>query len=101
MTSKTNVERFHVSLELVKLFAEVAGDPNPIHQNEKVAREMGLEGPIAHGMFIYSHLLRRLDEGVQAEFEHTGVKWDLVDTKCRFHQYVPIGGTYQSIVEVG
>ena len=31
-------------------YAEAAGDPNPIHQDEAVARSVGLPGVIAHGM---------------------------------------------------
>ena len=31
-------------------YAEAAGDPNPIHQDEDVARSVGLPGVIAHGM---------------------------------------------------
>ena len=31
-------------------YAEASGDPNPIHQDEEVARSVGLTGVIAHGM---------------------------------------------------
>ena len=31
-------------------YARAAGDPNPIHQDEAVARSVGLPGVIAHGM---------------------------------------------------
>lgn len=31
-------------------YAEASGDPNPIHQDEEVARRVGLPGVIAHGM---------------------------------------------------
>ena len=31
-------------------YAEASGDPNPIHQDEQVARSVGLPGVIAHGM---------------------------------------------------
>jgi acyl dehydratase len=31
-------------------YAEASGDPNPIHQDEEVARSVGLPGVIAHGM---------------------------------------------------
>ena len=31
-------------------YAEASGDPNPIHQDEDVARSVGLAGVIAHGM---------------------------------------------------
>ena len=32
-------------------YAEASGDHNPIHQDEEVARSVGLPGVIAHGMF--------------------------------------------------
>ena len=31
-------------------YAAASGDPNPIHQDEEVARSVGLPGVIAHGM---------------------------------------------------
>ncbi|WP_107704522.1 MaoC/PaaZ C-terminal domain-containing protein [Nocardioides allogilvus] len=31
-------------------YAQASGDPNPIHQDEDVARSVGLPGVIAHGM---------------------------------------------------
>jgi acyl dehydratase len=32
-------------------YAEASGDHNPIHQDESVARSVGLPGVIAHGMY--------------------------------------------------
>ena len=32
-------------------YAEAGGDHNPIHQDEEVARAVGLPGVIAHGMY--------------------------------------------------
>lgn len=32
-------------------YAQASGDHNPIHQDEEVARAVGLPGVIAHGMF--------------------------------------------------
>ena len=31
-------------------YAQASGDPNPIHQDDEVARSVGLPGVIAHGM---------------------------------------------------
>lgn len=39
-----------VSQEQISAYAEAAGDPNPIHQDEELARSFGFEGTIAHGM---------------------------------------------------
>ena len=32
-------------------YAQASGDDNPIHQDEEVARSVGLPGVIAHGMY--------------------------------------------------
>lgn len=92
-------ESFLVSQENVKLFAEVVGDPNPIHQDNEVARAMGLEGTIAHGMFSYCYLLRRLDQWMRQEATQ-GKKWELLSTRCRFHEPALIGKTFESILEL-
>jgi acyl dehydratase len=39
-----------IRADLVR-YAEAAGDPNPIHQDDAVARSVGLPGVIAHGMY--------------------------------------------------
>jgi len=41
---------FTVDRALLVRYAGASGDFNPIHYNERVAREVGLEGVIAHGM---------------------------------------------------
>lgn len=91
-------ESFLVKAEDVKLFADVAGDPNPIHQDSEVAKRMGLEGAIAHGMFIYSYLLRRLDEWILLEAQR-GRVWEINSAKCRFHEPALIGKTFESVLE--
>ena len=42
-------------------YAEASGDHNPIHQDEEVARSVGLPGVIAHGMFTMALVARALD----------------------------------------
>ena len=37
-------------------YAAASGDQNPIHQDEEVARSVGLPGVIAHGMFTMGHM---------------------------------------------
>ncbi len=98
-------EIYPVTAENVKLFAISAGDPNPIHQDPHVAKEMGLEGPIAHGMFIYSYLLRRLDEFILEKeksysSENKKISLQLSETRCRFHGMVPVGQSFNSLVEI-
>ena len=41
---------FTVDRALLVRYAGASGDFNPIHYSERVAREVGLEGVIAHGM---------------------------------------------------
>jgi acyl dehydratase len=40
----------------LRAYAEASGDPNPIHLDEAVAKQMGLPGIIAHGMWVASVL---------------------------------------------
>ena len=44
-------------LDLVK-YAGASGDFNPIHWNEKFAKEVGLPDVIAHGMFTMAEAIR-------------------------------------------
>jgi acyl dehydratase len=41
---------FFVDRALLKAYADVSGDQNPIHQNEEFALSVGLPNVIAHGM---------------------------------------------------
>ena len=43
-------------------YAAASGDPNPIHQDEEVARSVGLPGVIAHGMYTLALAARYVDE---------------------------------------
>mgnify|MGYP002787836863 CR=1 FL=1 len=49
-----------VALEMLELYAKASGDKNPIHLNEKAAKDAGLEGIIAHGMLIASWMSESL-----------------------------------------
>lgn len=96
----TFCEKFLIRLEDIKKFAVSVGDPNPIHQDNEVAKKMGLEGAIAHGMFVHSYLLRRLDEWMLREKAEKGASWELVSTRCRFHEPALVGKTFESILEL-
>lgn len=43
-------------------YAEASGDHNPIHQDEEVARSVGLPGVIAHGMYTLALVARAVAE---------------------------------------
>ena len=45
-------------------YADASGDHNPIHQDEAVARSVGLPGVIAHGMFTLALAARYVDEAL-------------------------------------
>ena len=45
-------------------YAAASGDHNPIHQNEDIARSVGLPGVIAHGMFTLALAARYVDEAL-------------------------------------
>ena len=45
-----------VTREDVRAYADAGGDQNPLHQDDHVARMVGFDGIIAHGMFTMGHL---------------------------------------------
>lgn len=58
-----------VTRDDVRAYAEAGGDPNPLHQDDAVARAAGFPGIIAHGMFTMAHLaacvVRWIGEGAE------------------------------------
>jgi acyl dehydratase len=48
--------------EQIKAYAGASGDQNPIHQDDDVARSVGLPGVIAHGMLNYGLLSRSVTD---------------------------------------
>ena len=48
--------------EQIKAYADASGDQNPIHQDDEVAKAVGLPGVIAHGMLNYGLLSRALTD---------------------------------------
>ena len=42
-------------------YAEASGDHNPIHQDDEVARSVGLPGVIAHGMYTLALVARAVE----------------------------------------
>jgi acyl dehydratase len=45
-----------VEREDLRVYAEVGGDRNPLHQDDDIARMAGFPGIIAHGMFTMGHM---------------------------------------------
>ena len=54
-------QAFRVTRADLVAYAAAAGDPNPIHQDEDVARSVGLPGVIAHGMYTLALAARAVD----------------------------------------
>jgi acyl dehydratase len=69
-------------LDLVK-YAGAAGDFNPIHWNERVARSVGLPNVIAHGMFTMAQAGKFVTEWV-------GDPGAIIDLGVRFSAMVPV-----------
>jgi len=58
-------------------YAAASGDHNPIHQDEAVARSVGLPGVIAHGMYTLALAARYVDEelGETGRIRQIGAKF--------------------------
>ncbi|WP_411135149.1 MaoC family dehydratase [Streptomyces sp. C10] len=66
-------QTFPVSRATLVQYAGASGDFNPIHWNEKFAKEVGLPDVIAHGMFTMAEAIRVVtdwagDPGAVAEY---------------------------------
>jgi acyl dehydratase len=66
-------QTFQVNRATLVQYAGASGDFNPIHWNEKFAREVGLPDVIAHGMFTMASAIRVVtdwtgDPGSVAEY---------------------------------
>ncbi|WP_405862848.1 MaoC family dehydratase [Streptomyces sp. NBC_01515] len=66
-------QTFPVTRAALVQYAGASGDFNPIHWNEKFAREVGLPDVIAHGMFTMAEAIRVVtdwtgDPGAVAEY---------------------------------
>jgi len=53
---------FRVTRDDLVAYAAASGDHNPIHQDDEVARSVGLPGVIAHGMFTMALAARYVEE---------------------------------------
>jgi len=82
-------------------YADASGDQNPIHQDDDVARSVGLPGVIAHGMFTMALAARAVEDWTGAA--------DVVELGCKFTRpvvvpaegtvTVTIGGTVKSVAD--
>jgi acyl dehydratase len=64
MGTELEPRSFRVTREDLVAYAAASGDSNPIHQDDEVARSVGLPGVIAHGMFTMALAARYVEEWV-------------------------------------
>jgi acyl dehydratase len=74
---------FKVTREDLVAYAAASGDHNPIHQDDEVARSVGLRGVIAHGMFTMALAARYVEEWV-------GRRGDVLTLGAKFTKPVPV-----------
>ncbi|QDY78482.1 MaoC family dehydratase [Streptomyces qinzhouensis] len=74
---------FPVDRAVLVQYAGASGDFNPIHWNEKFAREVGLPDVIAHGMFTMA-------EAIRVVTDWTGDPGAVVDYSVRFTKPVVV-----------
>jgi acyl dehydratase len=64
MVTELEPRTFRVTRQDLLAYAAASGDDNPIHQDDEVARAVGLPGVIAHGMFTMALAARYVEEAV-------------------------------------
>ena len=74
-------------------YAEASGDDNPIHQDEEVARSVGLPGVIAHGMFTMALAARAVSDWFPGA--------EVVSLGCKFTNPVVVPADGGVDVEIG
>ncbi|GAA2421578.1 MaoC family dehydratase [Streptomyces glaucus] len=86
---------FPVTRATLVKYAGASGDFNPIHWNEKFAREVGLPDVIAHGMFTMA-------EAIRVVTDWTGDPGAVVEYGVRFTKPVVVPNDDRgAVIEVG
>jgi acyl dehydratase len=73
-------------------YAEASGDHNPIHQDDEVARSVGLPGVIAHGMYTMALAARAVADWYPGA--------ELVSIGCKFTNPVAVPADGGAVVEI-
>lgn len=82
--------RFVFGPSEVRAWANLSQDFNPIHFDQAVARRMGLDGVVVHGMLPLLHIKRQLDRQLDP---HATALWRTI--RCKFRQPVAEGRGHQ------
>jgi acyl dehydratase len=83
-------QTFPVTRATLVQYAGASGDFNPIHWNEKFAKEVGLPDVIAHGMFTMAEAIRVITDWV-------GDPGAVVQYGCRFTRPVVVPNHDQGV----
>jgi acyl dehydratase len=75
MSEELETRRYAVTRADLVRYAEASGDHNPIHQDEAVARSVGLPGVIAHGMYTLALAARAVASWTDGEVVELGCKF--------------------------
>ncbi|MEU6664662.1 MaoC family dehydratase [Streptomyces sp. NPDC046727] len=87
-------QSFPVTRDTLVRYAGASGDFNPIHWNEKFAKEVGLPDVIAHGMFTMA-------EAIRVVTDWTGDPGAVVEYGVRFTKPVVVPNDGQgALIEV-
>ena len=86
-------QQFRVQRHTLVQYAGASGDFNPIHWNERVAREVGLPDVIAHGMLTMAEAIRVVTDWI-------GDPGTVIDYGVRFTRPVVVPDPGGSMVEV-
>lgn len=95
------VKTFTITRADLVAYAEASGDHNPIHQDEDVARSVGLPGVIAHGMYTLALVGRAVAEWTGgAEVVDLGAKFTSpVVVPAEGGADVVVAGTVKSVAD--
>jgi acyl dehydratase len=89
---------FQLSRDTLVRYAGASGDFNAIHYRDDVARSVGLDGVLAHGMLT-------MGIAVQPVVEWLGTRGTVVEYQVRFTRPVPVdsetGATVTVVAKVG
>ena len=89
---------YSISRDTLVRYAGASGDFNPIHYRDDVAKRVGLDGVLAHGMLT-------MGIAVQPVVEWLGATGRILDYQVRFTRPVPvdpeIGATVSVVAKVG
>jgi acyl dehydratase len=84
---------YQISRDSLVRYAGASGDFNPIHYRDDVARSVGLDGVLAHGMLT-------MGIAVQPVVEWLGAGGSIVDYQVRFTRPVPVDPTHGATITV-